>query len=85
MSLIRFEREVGLVSLQQCPDLHRSPQGFQQRHAAGMEDKRHLLAYPVIHSTKTTKSVCLLVLMSLVVCVPCVCVCVAALKQVKEA
>jgi len=37
--LIRFEREVGMVS-----DLHRSPQGFQQRNAVGMEDKRHLLA-----------------------------------------
>lgn len=42
--LIRFEMEVGMVSLQQCSDLHRSPQGFQQRHAVGMEDKRHLLA-----------------------------------------
>lgn len=80
-----FEREVGKVSLQQWPDLHRSPQGFQQRHAVGTEDKRHLLAYPVTHSTKTTKSACLLVLMSLVVRVPSVCVCVAALKQVKEA
>lgn len=84
VSLIRFEREVGMVSLQQCPDLHRSPQGFQQRHAVGMEDKRHLLTYPVIHSTKTTKSVCLLVLMSLAVFVS-VFVCISALKQVKEA
>lgn len=45
------------------------PQQVSTGVSTDMPDRRHLLAYPVIHSTKRAKSVRLLVLMSPADCV----------------